>query len=227
VRIKAIVFDCDGVILESTDIKTEAFRALFAKEHPDRVEEIITYHVRNMGISRYVKFRHICTRILGQPYTARHEARLARRFCRFVFERVLACPIVRGAREFLRREAGRRMLYVASGTPQSELDKILRKRGLWGYFVRAYGSPAKKPDVIRRVLREGPFRRSEVVFIGDAQSDRRAAQSTGVAFVRRVGSPAEWKLPPCRWEIRDLRGLPTVLRAIEKTSFMKGAATKE
>ena len=216
VKIKAIVFDCDGVILESTDIKTEAFRALFKKDHPDRVPEILDYHLRHMGISRHVKFRHICTGILGEAYTPRRAARLAEEFSRLVFDRVLKCPVVPGVREFLRSQRGRYRFFVASGTPHEELKLVLRRRRLLGYFERAWGSPAKKPDVIRRVLREGAFRKGEVVFVGDAESDWRAAQETGVRFVRRTGSPAEWKLPPCRWEIRDLRGLPAVLRTLER-----------
>ena len=215
-KIRAIVFDCDGVILESTDIKTEAFRALFEKDHPDRVQEILDYHVRHMGISRHVKFRHICAEILGERYTARREAQLAARFASLVLDHVLKCPVVRGAREFLRGGRGRYRFFVASGTPHEELELTLRRRRLLGYFERAWGSPARKPDVIRRVLRDGPFRKGEVVFVGDAESDWRAAKETGVRFVRRVGSPAKWDLPSCRWEIRDLRGLPAVLRKIER-----------
>lgn len=215
-KIKAIVFDCDGVILESTDIKTDAFRALFEKGHPDRVPEILDYHVHHMGISRHVKFRHICTEILGEAYTPQREARLAAEFSRLVFDRVLKCPVVPGTREFLRDQKGLRRLYIASGTPHEELEQILRRRRLLGCFERAWGSPAKKPDVIRHVLREGQFRKGEVVFVGDAESDWRAARETGVRFVRRMGSPAEWKLPPCRWGIRDLRNLSAVLRNIER-----------
>ncbi|MCX5796502.1 MAG: HAD family hydrolase [Elusimicrobia bacterium] len=215
-KIEAVVFDCDGVILESTDIKTEAFRALFRKDHPRRIPEILDYHVRHMGISRHVKFRHICTEILGERYTPRREAQLAADFSRLVFDRVLKCPVVPGAREFLRRGRGRYRFFVASGTPHEELERILRRRRLLAYFERAWGSPAKKPDVIRRVLRDGPFRKGEVVFVGDAESDWRAAKETGVRFVRRVGSPAEWKLPPCPWEVKDLRGLPAVLREMER-----------
>jgi phosphoglycolate phosphatase-like HAD superfamily hydrolase len=216
VNIRAVVFDCDGVILESTDIKTEAFRALFEADQPDRIPEILDYHVRHMGISRHLKLRHICTEILGETCTARREARLAAEFSRLVFARVLQCPIVPGTREFLRGARDRYRCFVASGTPHEELELILRRRRLLGYFERTWGSPAKKPDVLRQVLRRGPFRKGEVAFVGDAESDWRAAKESGVRFVRRVGSPADWRLPPCRWQIRDLRGLPAVIAAMER-----------
>ena len=133
-----------------------------------------------------------------------------------VFDRVLRCPLVPGTREFLRSQRGLRRLYVASGTPQEELIQILRRRRLLGFFEQAWGSPTRKPDIIRRILREGPFRKREVVFVGDAESDWRAARETRVRFIRRVGSPADWSLPPSRWQIRDLRGLPAVLKALER-----------
>ena len=41
--IKAIIFDFDGVLVESTQIKTEAFRNLFSK-WPDKVDEMVRYH---------------------------------------------------------------------------------------------------------------------------------------------------------------------------------------
>jgi beta-phosphoglucomutase-like phosphatase (HAD superfamily) len=63
--IKAIIFDLDGVLIESAEIKTDAFRMLFA-DYPDRLPEIIAYHQRNAGISRYNKFRYFYEKILGQ-----------------------------------------------------------------------------------------------------------------------------------------------------------------
>ena len=51
--IEAIIFDFDGVILESADIKTNAFRTLFEKESPELINKIISYHFKNMGISRF------------------------------------------------------------------------------------------------------------------------------------------------------------------------------
>ncbi len=62
--IKAIIFDLDGVILESADIKTKAFLKLF-EAFPKHVDVILDYHVKNMGISRYVKLRHIYNNMLG------------------------------------------------------------------------------------------------------------------------------------------------------------------
>lgn len=214
--IKAIIFDCDGVLLESADIKTQAFRALFLGDYPDKIDEIVAYHLRQAGISRHVKFRHICSHIVRERYSIARQKQLASDFSRLVYDRVLGCPMVRGARQFLRAQAGLRALYVASGTPQAELKDILRRRRLLDFFTHVWGAPVKKPDAIRRVLRQGHFRSHELAFIGDAESDWRAARECGVAFVRRVQPGTPWSLAPCRWEIKYLDELPAVLKAIER-----------
>ena len=60
---KAIIFDFDGVIAESVDVKTEAFKELF-KAYPDKVKAIADFHIDNGGMSRFDKFRHIYKNIL-------------------------------------------------------------------------------------------------------------------------------------------------------------------
>ena len=49
--IKAIIFDFDGVLVESAEIKTKAFEMLFS-DYPDTIDDIVQYHKKNMGISR-------------------------------------------------------------------------------------------------------------------------------------------------------------------------------
>ncbi len=125
--IRAAVFDFDGVIAESTDIKTEAFRRLF-----DGDERAVEYHEANMGVSRYDKFRHITTEILGRTYTPEDERRLGERFSELVVDEVVRCPFVPGARELLERLAGELPLFVASATPEDEVRRIVSLRGLDG-----------------------------------------------------------------------------------------------
>jgi beta-phosphoglucomutase-like phosphatase (HAD superfamily) len=56
--VKAVLFDFDGVIVESVYVKTEAFRELFAGES-EYLSEILAFHLANGGMSRYTKFEII------------------------------------------------------------------------------------------------------------------------------------------------------------------------
>ncbi len=206
--IKAIIFDFDGVIVESRDIKTEAFRQLFA-DYPDKVDQIINYHLTNMGISRYVKFRYFYEQILGQKLSTNKEAELGERFSKLVLDEVLNASLVPGADTFLRENYGYFQFFIASGTPEEELRHIVTYRGLDSYFKGIYGAPRKKSEIIEYVLVKYDLSRGKVVFVGDADSDRVAAEQTGVHFVFRVGEGN--KSHDSTLEIRDLTELNKIL----------------
>lgn len=185
--IKALIFDFDGVIIDSVDIKTKAFRKLFA-QYPDKVDCITDYHMHNMGVSRFVKFRHIYSNILNLSLSKDEELKLGEKFSELVLEEVLLTGFVSGALEFLKHYHKKYLMYIASGTPQQELDLIIEKRGLRGYFSKIYGSPLTKKEIVMDILSQNILRPKEVVFIGDAETDIRAAQDTGVNFIARVNS---------------------------------------
>ena len=70
-KYKTIVFDCDGVILDSNVVKTEAYfstaKNLGASD--SQAQQLVDYHVRLGGISRYHKFDWYVREVLKQPVT--------------------------------------------------------------------------------------------------------------------------------------------------------------
>lgn len=200
---RAMIFDFDGVILESADIKTRAFVTLF-QEHPEQVEEIKAYHLRNMGLSRFVKFRHIYDNILKRPLSAEEEHALGERFSQIALDEILAAPFVKGAQRSLATLSQKMPLFVASGTPQEELEWIAEQRGVKGYFCEIHGSPRKKPEIVRDILERYRLEPCDVVFIGDAESDKQAAEATGTHFVARLSGENDDLLGGCPRRVRDL-----------------------
>jgi phosphoglycolate phosphatase-like HAD superfamily hydrolase len=183
--IRVAVFDLDGVVLESTQIKTEAFRLLFSA-HEDHVDEIVALHERHAGVSRYEKFRMIHRDILGTPLDEAGCERLGEEFSALVLEQVLACDFVPGARELLEGRCAQTPLYVASGTPEDELRHIVSQRGLDPCFAGVYGTPPTKGQILRRILGERGIAPEEALFVGDAMTDLEGAREAGVPFVGRA-----------------------------------------
>lgn len=189
--IKAIVFDFDGVILQSVDIKTKAFEALFASEAPEDVARIVAHHLAHGGVSRFEKFRHAYREILKRPLSSEEEIALGRRFNVLVEEAVSVCPWVPGAREFLEARHKQLPLFVASGTPQEELTRIVERRNLKAYFRAVYGTPTKKDVILRSIAAGLRCGANDLLMVGDAMTDHDAARATGAAFVgvETPGSP--------------------------------------
>lgn len=214
--LRAIVFDFDGVILESAEVKTEAFVELYAAHGPEVVAAVRAHHLANLGISRFKKFEWIAEQVLRQPLSAEDSAALGRRFTELALEKVLAAPLVPGAAEALAALAPRMPLFVASGTPQEELDLIVDRRGLRASFREVWGTPAEKPAIVRDLLARYGLAPGEVLFLGDGLSDHKAAVATGVGFLARTTPPLhdDW----LRLGVRYVPDLTTLVAEVERLS---------
>jgi len=188
--IKVIILDFDGVILESMDIKTNAFRKLF-NDYPGHLDAIVEYHIRNGGVSRYTKFSHIYNDILKQPLDENKLKELGEKFSYLVLQEMLRCPFVHGVQEFLEEYSKKIGLFIASGTPNEELHFLTKKRGLSDYFNGIYGTPALKSEIIQHILNAEGVRKEEAIFVGDAFSDYEDAKKVGIPFVARFNKSSE------------------------------------
>lgn len=204
---RAVVLDFDGVVLESNEIKTEAFGLLF----PACADDAVRIHLEDQGVSRYEKFRRIYREVLGRPLDEAEVERLDRRFSGLVRERVLACAFVPGAERFLAERHARCLLFVASATPQAELREIVAARGLRRYFRGVYGSPAAKREILAGILAAEALAPGEAVFVGDAAADRESAGAAGVPFVGVVPPGRPSPFPPDEAVVPDLHELGRML----------------
>jgi beta-phosphoglucomutase-like phosphatase (HAD superfamily) len=79
-------FDFDGVILDSVNVKSEAFATLFREFGADIEEKVVAYHLRYGGVSRVEKFRYYYRELLMQPLDDAELKRLCARFSELVVE---------------------------------------------------------------------------------------------------------------------------------------------
>jgi phosphoglycolate phosphatase-like HAD superfamily hydrolase len=205
--IEAVIFDFDGVLVESVDVKTRAFAKLFEGYGPDVVRKVVDFHLSNGGMTRYDKFGYYYGEILQEPLSEAKLQELADQFSQLVVEQVIAAPYVAGAREFLDRYSGTLDLFVVSATPEEEIRHIVRSRDMQSYFKGVYGAPQTKLALTQRILEENGYWPSSVLFVGDATSDYEAACDAGCAFVARVGGEQNTLFPDGVLVMQDLTGL--------------------
>lgn len=212
--IKAIIFDFDGVLVESVDIKTDAFARLFASYGEEVVGKVVKYHLEHTGVSRYEKFKYIYKEILHRNLDDRVLDGLCASFSALVMDEVTAAPYVKGAKQFLDEWSGKYACFILSATPQAEIEEIVRRRGMAGYFRGIYGSPRKKEDSLGEIILRAAVKPGQTVYVGDALSDWKAARSHRVNFVARINNnEAIFRGIDCV-KLKDITGLKEALKAI-------------
>ena len=177
----AVVFDCDGVIFDSNDLKTKAFRESLSAYPRHTVEDFIRYHQMYGGISRYVKFEKFFTDFIGIKPDPNTIDKLLYRFgviCRRLYRQVNITP---GCCDVLSCLSKNYSLYVASGSDEHELRAVLEARDLSRYFSDVFGSPKTKDECLQEIIRRAATRR--ILFIGDARTDWLAARKAGLTFI--------------------------------------------
>lgn len=183
-QLRAIVLDFDGVVLESNDLKTRAFQSVFGR-FPDHAAAMMAYHHAHVSESRFSKFRHLAVERLGRGSDDPVIGELATAFSAEMLRQIETCATVPGIHEFLSAVSGRLPVFLASVTPQHELETILARRGLSAAFTRVYGCPPwTKPRALADIV-SGLGSPEHVLMVGDSAGDQRAARETAVEFIAR------------------------------------------
>lgn len=184
--IRVIVFDFDGVLVESVDIKTQAYSNLF-KRYGEEIEKlVIDYHLRNGGMSRFEKIKYYYDVLLKEQISERELENLCIMFSQMVVDAVIASPWVPGADVFIENNFNIFDLFIFSGTPEDELKTIVSRRNMSTYFKNVLGAPVKKNIILRSILENYNYKSEEVLVIGDSITDYEAAIENGVYFWGRV-----------------------------------------
>lgn len=178
------IFDCDGVILNSNQLKINAMEsALCALSIGDnQIKRCCEYFRKNFGKSRYHHVEHFVSNILQIEHeTTRKELELKiiTLFSNQCQKLYLEAELTPGFLEFLQTLRGKK--YIASGSAEDELRSVFRERGLDHHFSEIYGSPTAKSDNISHIL--GLEETEKAVMFGDAISDLEASIANKIDFI--------------------------------------------
>lgn len=205
----SIVFDCDGVLIESIDIKTRAFADLYRPYGEEIVTQVVAYHLAHGGISRLEKFRHFHSKLLGLSLSTEEEQKLSDRFSFLVEDEVVEAPWVIGAKEFLDAHWMCVPLYLVSATPTDELLRIIDRRKMSHYFRGVFGSPASKAEILKSLITKYSVQPTDMLMVGDALTDYVSACSVGMPFIGRFSGVQSNPFPTGVTVITNLLDLQT------------------
>ncbi|MFE6842986.1 HAD-IA family hydrolase [Streptomyces sp. NPDC057686] len=172
---RAVIFDLDGVIVDSFAVMEEAFAVAY-KEVVGEGRAPFEEYRRHQG--RY--FPDIM-RIMGLPLEMEEP------FVRESYRLAHQVPVFEGMAELLLtlRTRGYK-LAVATGKSGPRARSLLEQLGLLAFFDHVIGSdevahPKPAPDIVLRALELLGLPAEEAIMIGDAPTDIASAHGAGVA----------------------------------------------
>jgi phosphoglycolate phosphatase len=208
---RGIIFDFDGVILDSAQIKIDAYVTIYADEDSAKVSELVRHAHVHGGTTRRVKFAAYERELFGRSGDAESVERLCRHYSKLVYDAVLKCRFIDGAQSLLAAAAGRVDMHVVSGTPEEELRAIIEARGLAPFFKSTWGAPVTKPEAFADILQRNGYPAAGVVAIGDSMTEFWAAEELGIPFLGIVADGSEAQFPDGVATRPSLEGAATLL----------------
>ncbi|MCL1595566.1 MAG: HAD family hydrolase, partial [Actinomycetia bacterium] len=189
------VFDFDGTLCDSADVKTDAFYDLYLEEQgPKFADKVLSYHLKNAGVSRYDKIRYVESELIGTPPSEQRVDDVADRFSSLVEDAVVAAPLFDGVIEFLTSLHGDFPVAIASATPTAELRRITDRKGISRFFSEIEGSPRSKDAILAGLASQYGVAPDETVMVGDQPSDARGGQAAG-ASILLIAPDEDWTVP--------------------------------
>lgn len=196
-----LVFDCDGVVLDSNEVKTRAFYKTTLPYGESAAQAMVDHHVANGGISRYKKFAFFLDEIAcGRNGPGLNS--LLDTYASHVREGLLLCNLASGI-DALRSKTPDARWLIVSGGDQVELRDIFTQRCIADWFDGGiFGSPDTKIEILERELVSGNIQ-TPALFLGDSKYDHQAASTAGLDFVflSSWSEVADWQAWAAREEI--------------------------
>ncbi len=178
------VFDCDGVLLISNNIKIDAMKSALAsiKGVIAGQDECIEVFKRNFGSTLEQHMNHFfndCLTLDNNADARELRDSLIKNYSSLVDQKYAKAEILPMAETVLQRVNA--PCFVASGAEVGQLCRVLKTVGIEKFFEGVFGAPEQKVDVLGR-LKSKFHDKANFVMVGDAVADFNAAKVNDFDF---------------------------------------------
>ena len=190
--IKALIFDFDGLILDTETPDYQAWQAIYREHGFELPQDEWGKIVGGYGISTFDAAEYLSLLSQGRLDSAALRARHQSQSDTLTF----AQPILPGVMDILREAKRLRLkLAIASSSPHSWVDMHAKRLGILDYFDKiicaddvGIGRTKPNPDLFLLALTQLRVRKEEAIVFEDSPNGVRAARSAGI-FVVAVPNP--------------------------------------
>ncbi len=181
---KTIVFDCDGVLLNSNKTKVQAYYNVAKRMGgtDEQAQAFVDYHIAKGSFPRNGKIKYYLKEVVKQAETPELMQQYLDTFDQILDESLMECELADGLLQ-LKAYTKNTKWMVLSGGDQTGLRNIFERRNLSQYFeCGIFGGPDIKEDVLSREQANGNIQ-LPALFVGDSKYDHQASTGAGLDFV--------------------------------------------
>lgn len=181
---KIIFWDFDGVLMDSMPVRNQGFEIVLKDFPKKQVEELMKFHLKNGGLSRYVKFRFFFENIRKEVISENEINKWAKKFSA-VMRKELVAPelLIEDTLSFVKDNFQNHEMHIVSGSDQEELRFLCNKMNIDIFFKSINGSPTPKIELVKNLLKNEKYHNQDCILIGDSLNDYDAAFKNEIDFI--------------------------------------------
>lgn len=183
-NIKVILWDFDGVIMNSNEVRDYGFQEVLKDYPEEQVEKLMKFHQENGGLSRYVKFNYFFNDIRGEEVDQAEINKWAGKFSEIMLKNLKnEALLIQETIQFIEKNHKKYTMHIVSGSDQKELREICADIGIAKYFNSIHGSPTHKSILVEELLEKHQYDHEACILIGDSINDYDAAIENNIYFL--------------------------------------------
>ena len=200
------IFDCDGVISDTNEIKSDAFKYVARKYlSNEALIKLIEFHENNIGKSRWEKFNFLKVNGLNDEFETDF---LCQEYAFYVENYMYKKPLVPYIKKYINslEKNSENIIYIASGGESNQVKRLIKFHKINIMENNIFGSPTKKIDIVKTIKKKHV--KSKFILYGDSLYDSKCAALIEAKFIFISGytnceAKAISKNYPIALEIRD------------------------
>ena len=179
---KSIIFDCDGVILNSNKIKSQAFFEVTKIFGEDKANALVEHHIDNGGISRQEKFSYFLKNIHKTKNYEKDLKFLTDEDGKIIYDLLLGCEFNQGIFDLSDNLSHFKKLVISGGN-ELEIKSVFKFKKIDKFFNDGiYGNPLSKIEIFSYLLKKQIITKP-AIYIGDSMYDWEVASQFGLDFL--------------------------------------------
>ena len=182
-KVNTIIFDCDGVILNSNQLKTKAYyKAVLPSYGHELASSLTNYLTNNTGRPRGHFIDYFLKNIAPPGLSEMGYEELLNLVTLEICKGLMECEVSPCLIELREKTAGIKW-FVASGGVEKELRDVFQNRSIFDLFDGGiYGSPMTKDKILISLVNNNHIK-FPALYIGDSKFDYEVAIKAKLDFL--------------------------------------------